>query len=326
MVHADDSQRASKDQIADFNNLPPMPFAKWPDFNSFLFFSFEDEYNIGWEQDSARKGGASFVITRRTWWAFKTVERYPFTEEGWNEAWQAFAALDPDTAKKIRTKLALREKKNMPWRELENDTLAYLENVIFLGGYSSFGDMKAGAIYDLRFLGSHLGIFHPGEIQTLGELRYDDFTDVQIGGPGLETSVNKLVDPAEKIAGGLIRLAQPGMNQSILNAEGAAISAVLKHLGTRTKIKTILFIQATGSELFFLNTRTEPSQLRIDLSRPLGEIRSVLSSSADDEKVSQDPKASLAINELYKAASLLDRGLITREDFNQLKSRLIDDS
>jgi hypothetical protein len=82
-------------------------------------------------------------------------------------------------------------------------------------------------------------------------------------------------------------------------------------------------IQATDSELFFLSAEIDPSRLRINMSPALGRIREVLDSTTDDRPVNQSEDFSSAIDQLSKAADLLDRGLLTREEFQKLKSGLI---
>ena len=89
-----------------------------------------------------------------------------------------------------------------------------------------------------------------------------------------------------------------------------------------TKIQTIVRIQAAGSELHFLCTTLTPDLLRIQLSRPLGAIR--------DAQASKPPaaagpaeQAGAVIGELSRLASLLEAGLLTREEFNRLKAELL---
>ncbi|UOX87892.1 SHOCT domain-containing protein [Amycolatopsis sp. FBCC-B4732] len=82
-------------------------------------------------------------------------------------------------------------------------------------------------------------------------------------------------------------------------------------------------VRTTDSELFFLNTRTEPGRLRIDLSAVLGRINEVLNPAASGERAEPDPSAASIINQLKDASSLLERGLITPVEFEQLKSRLL---
>lgn len=326
MMHADNSNRDSKSSIADPGSVPPMPTVQWSQLNGFAAADVSGNFTLGWER---KKDESCFVIARLPWWCNHIIlRRYPPTESGWAEAWRELTDLDSKAAGRIRRRLAhLEEGRNAPRperdrlrRELDQETLVLLERVVFLGGYSSFDGLVAEASYDLRFLGDRLGIFKPGELRPLGMLRYCDIANIQLEGPGVSTSVNPLIDPAMKVAASAFRIAQPGINQEIIAAGDSAISAILKRLGTRTDIKTVLFMQTSDSEFFFLNTKTDPAQLRIDLSRPLREIRSMKNSPTKD---GYNFETSTIIGELYKAASLLESGLITRDEFDELKSRLI---
>jgi hypothetical protein len=168
-----------------------------------------------------------------------------------------------------------------------------------------------------------LNIFDAGKLRALGSLEYDTFTNIQITGPGVTQSTNPFADPAGKIIGTAIRATQTGINDNILSAAESVISAGLKAAGTRSITKTVLSMRTTDSELFFLYTKTEPHQLRIDLSPALGRIREVLGSTRTNSHVNQSPDATSIINQLKDASNLLDRGLITRDEFERLKSQLL---
>jgi hypothetical protein len=104
--------------------------------------------------------------------------------------------------------------------------------------------------------------------------------------------------------------------------QGMAVAAVLNALTTRTKITTVLRIQSPASELFLLNTQMTPGQLRMHLSRPLGAIRAARAVPA------APPGASISspVDELTRLASMLEKGLLTREEFDLLKARLLEHS
>ncbi len=60
-----------------------------------------------------------------------------------------------------------------------------------------------------------------------------------------------------------------------MNRPGMAIAEVLNASATtRSFVKTVARVQGTGCELFLLHARSIPEQRRINLSRPLGAIRS----------------------------------------------------
>ena len=334
MTQADGSNYANEEQRATFDGVPAMPEVRTgPEAPYIQPLGLDGgvPYDIAYKHRPARKGGAIFAVIRTSWYGERIVsERYPATEEGWRAVWRKFVAIDPKAAGKAQEKLQRRAeaKRSGPERierrrTLELNTLALVAGAVFLGGYTSRADLTENASYDLRFLEDDLGIFYPGGIDVKGELPYSSFSDVQIGGPGLVTSVSPLVEPAEKIAGAALRFAQPTSSENLLSAESSVISVALRTMGTRSETRTVLFIQSRDSELFFSSTETEPHELRIDLSRGLGRIREVLDSTTSDRQIKQNDSLSSAISQLDKAAALLDRGLLTYEEFRQLKSRLI---
>jgi len=83
-------------------------------------------------------------------------------------------------------------------------------------------------------------------------------------------------------------------------------------------------IQTADSELFFLHTRLLPDDLRIRLSRALGAVREAQAAGTIslEGRGKQADTASL-VDELSRLAGLLDSGLLTREEFDQLKAKLI---
>jgi hypothetical protein len=106
--------------------------------------------------------------------------------------------------------------------------------------------------------------------------------------------------------------------------EGIAIAAVLNGLTTRTSIKTVVRIQGTGCELFLLHTRVTPEQLRIELSRPLGAMRSMRADGVAEAIGHQVPaRSAVPVEELAKLAEMLEKGLLTREEFELMKAKLL---
>jgi hypothetical protein len=188
-------------------------------------------------------------------------------------------------------------------------TLGYLPNAIYLGGYLPHEQLTVRGQYSVAFLHDRLSVLDLHSARPVVELRYPDVQDVEIGGPGV-------IKTGGGFVGGGIGLAGA--------AEGIAIAAALNALTRRTTIRTVLRIQARNAELFLLNTDTEPGVLRIGLSRALGALREARSTVANlAEDPTTGPGAASAVNELSRLASLLDQGLVTREEFELLKAKLI---
>lgn len=267
---------------------------------------------LGWQWRSDAKGGPCFATPRRTvLGGYKVLERFPFTPEGWASAWDALVKLDPNSAAKVRVRLKQRQQheaehgygKSAQMAELDARTLVRLRQVALLGGYAPGAPIAIGQWYDARFLEDRLAIFECHRWQALAEILYAEIEDVEIGGPGLVKSGGGFIGGGFGAVGAL---------------EGMAVAAVLNALTTRTTITTVVRVQASKCELFLLWTKATPEQLRIELSRPLGVIRAARAA-ADQMPVR--PESPVA--ELSKLADMLQAGLLTREEYDQLKSKLL---
>jgi hypothetical protein len=288
--------------------VPAAPVVKpgelWLDTPKVLIDS--GRYTIGWQRFPEKKGGPSFVTVRRSaLGTFKIVERYPLTDEGWAHAWLAFVKLEPGDSEEVRAVLVHRMEADSGFAErkkLDERSLAHLPQVIFIGGYLAGGELVAGQSYELRFLEDGLSVFRQGSLDPVAEFSYADVQAVEVAGPG---RVHKW---------------SPGQ-QALLAAAFGYTGALVAYGSTR--IKTFVRIQTADSELFFLHTALLPDDLRIHLSRGIGAVREARAAtiSSADPDIQPDP-ASL-VDELSRLATLLDSGLLTREEFDQLKAKLI---
>ena len=104
-----------------------------------------------------------------------------------------------------------------------------------------------------------------------------------------------------------------------------AIAALLNALTTKVAVKTVVRVEGTNCELFFLHSVIEPEALRIELSRGLGAIREARGSQTRYNAQDARGLRSLA-DELGKLASMLDSGLLTRDEFDHLKAKIIAES
>ena len=272
---------------------------------------------IGWYFRRPADGGPAFVIIRRgAMGGLKVLESFPLTEAGWVRAWQSFATQNPAAVPKVLAMLRDREAEaarlsggSREVNEFDAQSLAILRSVAYLGGYVSASGMFAGQWYDVRFLEDRLLIFPSRQPEVLAQVAYSEIEDVEIGGPGLVRTGGGFVGGGFGLQGA---------------AEGMAIATVLNALTTRTSIKTIVRIQATHCELFLLHVKATPEQLRIGLSRPLGAIRAARPAAAAG--MNQQPMAAAPaspVEELTKLAGMLESGLLTREEFELMKARVL---
>ncbi len=212
---------------------------------------------------------------------------------------KALAALRHRSAEAARLSAGSRE-----LQELDALSLASLREVAYLGGYVPGAGIFPGERYDARFLEDRLVVVPCRQADVLTEVPYSEVEDVDIGGPGLV-----------RTGGGF------GAAGAV---EGMAIAAVLNGLTTRTSIKTVVRIQGTACELFLLHTTATPEQLRIELSRSLGAIRSAPASLPAGRSQHQAAATSASpVEELTRLAAMLETGLLTREEFNQTKAKLL---
>jgi hypothetical protein len=275
---------------------------------------------LGWHFRSAAKGGPSFVVMRRAGLgSLKVTESFPLTEQGWAGAWQSLVRQNPAAAAQVLATLTAREadaaRLSTPEADsrevfdLDARSLVSLRGVAYLGGYAPESAITAGDRYDVRFFEDRFVVFAYRRTQMLAEVPYSQVEDVEIGGPGLVKTGGGFVGGGFGVGGAI---------------EGMAIAAVLNALTSRTSITTVVRIQGTGCELFLLHTRLTPGQLRIEMSRPLGAIRSARATQAVGEIQHIAPDLSSSpVQELAKLADMLEKGLLTREEFDLMKSKLI---
>jgi hypothetical protein len=269
---------------------------------------------IGWQWPEKDGAPVFAIITRTFAGSHKIQEHFPLTEEGWASAWHALVRRSPGNAAKIEAILKARlvqdqrreqgSSETAVITELDAQSLATVLDVQLLGGYAATADMTVGERYDLRFLADRLVVFPFRLPHCLLQLPYGDLETVDIGGPGLVKSGGGFVGGGFGAVGAL---------------QGMAVAAVLNALTTRTKITTVLRIQSSASELFLLNTTMTPGQLRMHLSRPLGAIRAARAAPAGNQAAS----VLSPVDELTRLAAMLENGLLTREEFDLLKGRLL---
>jgi hypothetical protein len=153
----------------------------------------------------------------------------------------------------------------------------------------------------VRFLVDSFAVYAEGHWAQLLEVPYSVIEDVEIGGPGLVRTGGRFVGGGFGAVGAL---------------EGMAIAGVLNALTARASITTILRVQATNCELFLLHTQSTPEALRMELSQALGAVRAA--------KPSQRALAATSmVAELAKLGEMLQECLITRDEFEVLKARLL---
>jgi len=279
---------------------------------------------IGWQFRSRTDGGPAFMIIRRSsLGSLKVVESFPLTEEGWAATWQSFIKRNPYAAEKVLAALKAREVESVRPQSPEVITssrpqesneayvrpLVTLYNLVLLGGYLPDIEIFTGKRYHVQFFADRLWLVLGRTAVPQVAIPYSEIEDVEIGGPGIVKSGGGFVGGGFGASGAI---------------EGMAIASILNGLTSRTSIKTILRVQGTGLELFLLHPGMTPEKLRIELSRPLVAIRSARASSAPRSIQEKEAARSASpIDELTKLADMLEKGLLTRDEFDLMKAKLI---
>src|SRR5580693_435041 len=190
-------------------------------------------------------------------------------------------------------------------KELDTRSLVTMHDVVYLGGRLPVPGILAGHRYDVPFLEDQLLIVARRRAEVLAALPYSEVEDVEIGGPGLVKSGGRFIGGGFGVTGAI---------------EGMAIGNVLNGLTSRTSIETVVRIQGTNCELFLLHTRVTPNRLRMDLSRALGVIRAAQAKGAAG---ASSARSVPPVEELARLADMLEKGLLTREEFDLMKAKFL---
>lgn len=187
--------------------------------------------------------------------------------------------------------------------------MASLRDLVYLGGHVPESPITAGERCDVRFVEDRLVVFGSRRAEVLAEVPYSQVEDMEIGGPGMVRSGGGFTGGGFGLGGAI---------------EGMAIAAVLNAMTTRTSITTVVRIQATDCELFLLHTKLTPDRLRIEMSRTLSVIRAVRAGEAAARPSSETlPVPPSPVEELAKLADMLEKGLLTREEFDLMKAKIL---
>jgi hypothetical protein len=173
-----------------------------------------------------------------------------------------------------------------------------------LGGHGLYP--SAGQTWDLVFTESGLS-FRRGRDQA-GAIPYSEITAFEIGGPGATRQEGGFMGGGFGVQGA---------------AEGMLIATALNMLTTRTRVATVICLQTRTAELFFHNGSEPPDVTRIRLSPVFSVLRQQQSAPATPPILDANTTGGSVVDQLAKLAELLDKGLITPEEFATLKSDLL---
>lgn len=137
---------------------------------------------------------------------------------------------------------------------------------------------------------------------------YADIRALEIGGPGARRSGGGFIGGGFGLQGA---------------AEGALIASALNMLTTTTKIDTVICVQTSTAELFLHNGETTPDRLRMRLSQVFNILRGRTNAPQAESGAEPGLAGDHVVDRLAKLAEMLDRNLITSEEFATLKRELL---
>jgi hypothetical protein len=267
------------------------------------------KHALGWEDRSERRGGRCFIIVKATFTgSFRVIERFPMTDAGWRRAWKALVKLDRDgaaTALEVLADRAGAAGRKADLARLAAQTIGVLADGRYIPGSGELPDIDGGSRLDVRFLADRVVFLPPGSARVLAEFSYPDVAAVEI-------------------SHGRIRRWTAGQQAALGIAFGLEVGMMASQM---IRIKSVVRFETGTCELFVVDDQTEPDVLRMWLSPALWAIREAREAAgrpgpADGAAAVAGGPASV-VDQLAKLASLLESGLLTREEFDRLKDALL---
>jgi hypothetical protein len=276
------------------------------------------KHALGWEDRSERRGGRCFIIVKATFTSFRVIQRFPMTDAGWRQAWKALVKLDRDGAVKALEVLADRAdaaSRKADLAGLAAQTISVVADGRYIPGSGELPGIASGSRVDVRFIADEVVFLSwSAAPRVLARFSYSDVVTVDVGGPG--------------------RVMRGATGRQIF--WGTAIGLETKILASMaTQIKTVVRFETTRCELFVVVSHSEPDALRMQLSPALWAIREAREAAgqpgaggspdaADDDGTDARADGPVSVvDQLAKLASLLESGLLTREEFDRLKDALL---
>jgi Short C-terminal domain len=293
--------------------VPAMPHVQSAELHAgppVLLAAYGVRHSMGWQDN--RADGPGFVLTRlRPLGGVKVVERFPLTEEGWAEAWHVLVARDSDAAAAIARTLARRVARGRAQTDLDaldGGSLGVLRSAAFTGG-SDGARLTTGRLYDLRFLADRFAVCPARSPDPILAVPYAEIEAVDISGshPGRAPGDVLVLCFIFGLLGAALGLLLFGLLGMFL---GALIFGVIGAALGSSQAGTTVRVRGRDVELYFAHGGVRQDAVRIQLSDSLlaiGKAGAVLN----------------AADQLVKLGTLLEQGLITRDEFDQLKAKLL---
>jgi hypothetical protein len=306
--------------------VPPMPVVPLHQLyrGAPVLLADGQRHSAGWQE--VRKAGPGFVVTTRgLFGANKVLQRFPLTEQGWADAWQLLSGLDAGAAAVIEARLAKLEARRQAAAALaavDARSVCYLPRVTFDGGSGS-GPLVKGQRYDLRFQDDRIVVCPQDSAQALVDVPYAEIANVEVSKAASQ--------PASTMLGWISGLGLLGafFGFLVLRLPGLLLGAVVLGLvggviaAATSKDEAIVLIRGRDAEFQFLDLQRRADELQRALSEPLMAIRRASATQADKPGEAAGPTPDSVADQLSKLASLLQQDLITRDEFEHLKAKVI---
>lgn len=319
--------QVSADEAAAAPDMPIVPTNDLFRGRPMLLLNDGFQHSLGWQD---RKSGPAFVLARlRQYGSFRVIRRYPFDEPGWASAWQELSDLDPRAAAATAARLAAKDAASRAvaaLTTLDAESAYCLRRVTFTGGTAGLRLTK-GRAYDVRFLADRLMICLPSSTASLIEVPFRDVETLEVGGPGqvsMPTAEVLAIVLGLGLLGALLGLVVHRLLGLLLGGVILGLIGALIAVGS-TKTETTIRLRAGDSEFYFLLSQKSPDAMRAELSQPITAISNARAAQAGKAAAAGEPASApeSVAGQLSKLADLLRQGLITRDEFDHLKARLI---
>jgi hypothetical protein len=191
-------------------------------------------------------------------------------------------------------------------------------------GGSSDSPLVGGKYYDLRFLGDRFMVCLPRSASAVVELPYPDVEAVEVSGSDRGGSSGEpiAVTLGAALAGALVGLIVYGLLGLIFGAMICGLIAAVA-VAASTKTKTILRLRSQDAEFFFQSTDKAADAIRIALSGSLTAIERARAARLYGSDEPADRASDSIPDQLGKLASLLADGVLSPEEFERLKAKVI---
>lgn len=320
-----DAQQAS-DSVPSTPAMPRVPSSEvYRGTPQLLGYGFR--HSLGWQD--FRKVGPSFVVVRTGSYRLKVTQRFPLTERGWSLAWDALISRDPAAAEQIRAKLAKREVRSQAgavYAALAAETLCLIGNVTFNGG-TSMAPLARGQKCDLRFMSDRIMVCAVRSADAIIEMPYRDVKSVDVNssdpspaGAQLAAVILILI-----LLGALLGLHIKGAPGAFVGALIAgAVGCLIGWAWSLSHVESNIRLLGRDAEYYFVDTMKSPEVMRRELSKALTAMTRARAAQRNEPDEATALASEPVPDLLSRLASLLQQGLLTRDEFDLLKARLID--